>query len=72
VETKDQRFKRLASARTNKVLDTLDLIGNLSNENFYKYSEKEVQEIFEAIIESANKNKEKFNKKKRNKRRFTL
>ena len=65
-------FKRLAEARTEKILDQLDLIGNLSNTSFYSYSKKDIDAIFDAIEESVAVNKKKFNKKNKNKRRFTL
>lgn len=72
--TKHKNFKRIAEARTEKVLDMLDLIGNLSNTSFYEYEEKEVKAIFDAIQKSVDENKKKFDKKKNKKtsRRFTL
>lgn len=33
-ENRHARFRRLAEARTDRVLDMLDLIGNLSNKSF--------------------------------------
>ncbi len=71
-ENKHARFKRLAEARTEKIMDMLDLLGNLSNKSFYEYSEEEVKAIFSAIEESIKENKNKFNKRKKSKRRFTL
>ena len=70
--TKQKNFKRMAEARTEKVLDMLDLIGNLSNSSFYEYSDEEVKTIFDAIEKSVQENKDKFNKKVKHKRRFTL
>lgn len=70
---KRNNFKRLAEARTEKVLAMLDLIGNLSNKSFYEYTDEEVDKIFKAITESVENNKSKFKKNKNNKkRRFTL
>ena len=71
-ENRHSRFKRLAEARTEKVLDMIDLIGNLSNKSFYEYSDEEVKTIFDAIETSIKENKNKFNKNKKKKRRFTL
>jgi len=48
-ETRKERFKRLAIARTKAVLDKLRLLGNLSNRANYDYSEEEVRKIFSAI-----------------------
>lgn len=70
-ENRHARFKRLAEARTEKVLDMIDLIGNLSNKSFYEYSDEEIEAIFDAIEKSVKENRDKFNKKK-HKRRFTL
>ena len=70
---KRNNFKRLAEARTEKILAMLDLIGNLSNKSFYEYTDEEVDKIFKAITESIENNKNKFKKNKNNKkRRFTL
>ena len=46
---RNKRFKNLAEKRTQKILDTLDLIANLSVRNNYDYSEEEVNEMFSAI-----------------------
>lgn len=70
--TKHKNFKRIAEARTDKVLDMLDLIGNLSNTSFYEYDDKEVKAIFDAIEKSVQDNKKKFSNKKKSKRRFVL
>ena len=73
MKTKKENFKRLAEARTEKVLAMLDLIGNLSNKSFYEYTDEEVEKIFKAISKSVEENKNKFKKDKENKkRRFTL
>ena len=73
MNNKRSNFKRLAEARTEKVLSMLDLIGNLSNKSFYEYTDEEVEKIFRAITESVESNKNKFKKNKDNKkRRFTL
>lgn len=71
-ETKHDRFKRLAEARTGRVLDTIDLIGNLANTSFYDYSEEEVESIFSAIENAIKVNKMKFERKKKEKKRFVL
>lgn len=71
-ENRNARFKRLAEARTEKVLDMLDLIGNLSNKSFYEYTDEEIKAVFDAIEKSVKENKDKFNKNKKKKRRFTL
>jgi hypothetical protein len=46
-----QAFIRLAEARTNKILKSLDLLGNLSNRSNYTYSDDDIRKIFRAINE---------------------
>lgn len=49
METKRDRFVRLAEARTNKTIEMIRLIGNLANKNNYDYTDADVQKIFGAI-----------------------
>ena len=49
METKNEKFIRLAEARVNSVIQKIQLIGNLSNKRNYDYSEKKVNELFKAI-----------------------
>lgn len=39
-ETKRDKFVRLAEARTNKIIDMVQLLGNCSNTSQYEYSQK--------------------------------
>ena len=48
-ESRHEKFKRLATHRTNAVLEKLRLLGNLSSKTNYEYSEEEVSKIFYAI-----------------------
>lgn len=59
-ETRRQRFKRIAGARTNKILDMLKLLGNCSNTGNYEYSENDVKKIFNAIEAEVKASKAKF------------
>lgn len=59
-ETRRQRFKRIAGARTNKILDMLKLLGNCSNTGNYEYSENDVKKIFNAIEAEVKTSKAKF------------
>ena len=72
-ETKRERFVRLAEARTNKIINMLQLLGNCSSRINYEYTDEEVEKIFKAINKSVEENKNKFKKNKDNKkRRFVL
>lgn len=48
-ETKRERFHRIASNRTNRIIDQLRLLGNCSNRSNYEYTDEEVKKIFAAI-----------------------
>lgn len=61
-ESKHDKFVRLAEARTNKIIDTLQLLGNCSNTSVYEYTEAEVEEIFQAIEQELQAAKKKFTK----------
>lgn len=49
VETDKDKFKRLAEQRTNKIIKTIRLLGNLSNRSNYSYSTEDVEKIFAAL-----------------------
>ena len=67
-ETKSERFKRLASKRTNEIIDKIRILGNTSNKSMYEYTESDINKIFSHIQEEVKKNKGrfKFTKKKTN------
>ncbi|MBU2659860.1 hypothetical protein [Bacillus cabrialesii] len=67
---RNKRFKNLAEKRTQKILDTLDLIANLSVKNNYDYSEEEVNEMFSAIENKTSEVKKLFIKQKTQKTAF--
>jgi len=48
-ETPDERFRRVAEARTNALLSKLRLLGNCANRRTYKYSQEQVDKIFSEI-----------------------
>jgi len=61
-ESKHDKFVRLAEARTNKIIDTLQLLGNCSNKSVYEYDQDEVDEIFQAIEQEVKETRKKFKK----------
>ena len=72
-ETKRDKFVRLAEARTNKIIDMLQLLGNCSNSNVYDYTQQDVDKIFNAIESEVREAKKKFSKMESKKStRFTL
>lgn len=61
-ESKRERFVRLAEARTNKIIDMIQLLGNCSNQNQYEYTQKDVNKIFSAIQTELDAAKKRYNK----------
>ena len=48
-ETKKERFNRIATIRTKKILEKLRVLGNCANRGTYEYTEYDVRKIFNAI-----------------------
>ena len=72
-ETKRDKFVRLAEARTNKIIDMLQLLSNCSNSNVYDYPQQDVDKIFNAIDAEVKEAKKKFSKiESKKSTRFTL
>ncbi len=69
-ETKNDRFRRIASKRTNEILEKIRILGNCSNRNSYEYTEEEVNKIFSEIEKQLKFIKAKFLSEKRE--RFKL
>ena len=57
---KKERFRRLASQRTNAVLNKLKILSNCSNRSAYDYTEEEISKIFSEIEKCVRKAKAKF------------
>ncbi len=66
MESKRDRFVRLAEARTNKVIDMIRLLGNLSNKNNYDYSDDDVTKIFSAVEREIKTSKLRFSNQNQN------
>ena len=49
IESKSERFVRIAEKRTNKIIDMIQLLGNCSNRATYDYTRDYVKKIFGAI-----------------------
>ncbi|GHE02194.1 hypothetical protein GCM10008024_20830 [Allgaiera indica] len=55
------KFKELAEKRTNKALEAIRLIGNLSNRQNYRYEDQEARKIVKALREAVSEIEGKFN-----------
>ena len=61
VESKRDKFIRIAEARTNKIISMIQLLGNCANPACYEYTEKDVADIFGAIEKELKIVKMKYN-----------
>jgi len=48
-ESKEEAFRRLATKRTNAVLERIRVLGHCANPQLYEYSEEDVKRIFHTI-----------------------
>lgn len=63
LETRKDKFVRLAEKRTQRAIDAVRLLGNLSNRSSYEFSESDVRKIFRALDEELKLAREKFHQK---------
>jgi uncharacterized protein YehS (DUF1456 family) len=57
---KRERFKRLATQRTNIVLKRLKVLGNCANRSAYSYTEEDINKIFSEVDRRVRETKAKF------------
>lgn len=71
-ETKRERFKRIAEARVNKILDMMRLLGNCASPSNYEYTDEDIKKIFNALERELKNTKNKFLGVESKEERFTL
>ena len=72
-ETQREKFVRIAEARTNKIINMIQLLGNCSNQSLYEYSQKDVNKIFNTIQTELDEAKKRYSKQDSQKgSKFTL
>ena len=70
---KHVKFRELAESRTNKAIEAIARIGNLSNRQVYEYDEAEVRKIVKALRDAVSKVEARFDAPKaRSERSFKL
>jgi hypothetical protein len=67
-ETNREKFIRLAEKRVGNTLNSIRLLGNLSNKSNYTYSDEDVDKIFSAIAKELKDCKKKFNQYSKDKK----
>lgn len=70
-ESARDRFLRIGTARMNRVLDHIRLLGNLSNAN-YEWTESDLRTIQDAIVTELGKSMARFAKVRAEKTEFTF
>jgi len=59
-ESKEEAFRRLATKRTNAVLERIRVLGHCANPQLYDYTQEDVRKIFQAIEKELRVVKTKF------------
>jgi len=69
---KRERFVRIAERRVNRILESLDSLGNCSNRRNYEYSEQDVKKIFNEVEKKIREVKLLFQGSSQDKKAFKL
>jgi hypothetical protein len=59
-ESRQARFKRIASKRTNDIIRRIQILGNCSNRSTYDYAEEDINKVFAAIDKEVKKARARF------------
>ena len=69
---KKANFVRIAESRTNKIIESINSLGNLSNTSYYEYTQEQIDAIFTAIQDELDNQKKRFAESGPKKRKFRL
>ena len=69
---KKANFIRIAEARTNKIIESITLLGNLSKTSYYEYTPDQIEAMFSAIQEELDNQKKRFADSGPKKKKFRL
>ncbi|MFC1729396.1 hypothetical protein ACFL6I_03575 [candidate division KSB1 bacterium] len=61
-ESKEERFKRIAERRVQRVIDSIKSLSQCSNKRMYKWNDEQLGKIWSAIGESLESCKQSFAK----------
>lgn len=64
MESRSEKFKRVASKRTIELLEKIRILGNCSNKSTYEYTDEDVIKIFKSLEKQLETVKAKFSNKK--------
>lgn len=71
-ENKSERFRRVAEARTQKIIKMIRLLGNCSRQETYEYTPSQIKRIFVALNRECELSKRRFSDSINNRKRFSL
>ena len=71
-ETKEEKFRRIAEARVNKILKQLSILRNCANTQIYSYSDSQITKIFRALEEELRVSKLAFQNNKNRRKGIKL
>ena len=71
-QLKRVKFEELAEKRVNRAIDSIRLIGNLSNRNNYEFEKNDVSKIFGALEKELKDAKARFIQLDSKKEKFTM
>ncbi len=71
-ETREEKFKRIASRRVRNVIEGIRLLENCADKANYSYGDEQVKKIFSAINNELKIANALFNKSKNKKNKFNL
>ena len=69
---KKANFIRIAESRTNKIIEGINSLGNLSNTSYYEYTQEQIDAMFSAIQEELDNQKKRFAESGPKKKKFRL
>lgn len=72
MSAKRDNFIRLAEGRVTRAIDSIRVIGNLSNRSNYEYTEEDTKRIIDALQREVNELKLQFKPKASTKKGFKL
>jgi hypothetical protein len=64
MESRSEKFKRVASKRTEELLEKIRILGNCSNKSTYEYTDEDVIKIFKSLEKQLELSKVRFSNKK--------
>jgi hypothetical protein len=72
VETKRNKFIRIAEARTNKAAEMIKLLGNCANKSTYDYTDDDIRKIFSYLEKEIKNARNKFSGMDSDESKFSL